>query len=161
MPGNRVLDRPDLNLDPAYRRLAWAARRVAYAMAAVVNVVLWYAVAVWPGWQELPFLTTTFTTVLPFVIAFFAVNVGANVIWLSYDPPWAQAAGRLVSRLTGAALVVQLWQVFPFELDDTTVPWTLLVQILLGLAMAGSAVGVLGSLFQLGAALSTPDRRAR
>jgi hypothetical protein len=39
--------------------------------------------------------------------------------------------------------MVRIWQVFPFDFGDSSVDWTLLARVALGLGIVGAAIGVI------------------
>ena len=133
-----------------------AARRVGYVIAAVVNVAFWVAIHVWPGWQEVSFLTARTSDVLPWVDTQIAVAVAANAIWLVADPRWLRALGEAVTALVGIAATVRILTVFPFSFADG-VPWQAMVRFALWVAIVGAAIGVVTNVVALVRALGHPD----
>lgn len=140
------------------RRPGVATRRVGYVAAVVVNAFLLYAVNVWPGWDELPFLTEDTPDVLGLVNASMLVSVAANAVYLVHDPPWLRALGDVVTTSVGLAALVRIWQVFPLDFGDSTFDWALVVHILLGVAVVGSVIGIVAALASL---VRNPPRHAR
>jgi len=138
------------------RRPSAPVRRVGYAVAVALQLVVWYAAAIWPGWSALPFLTEQTTLVLPIFYASLAVTAAVNLVWLLRDPAWLTSLGNLLTAVVGIAVSVRLWQVFPFDFGESTVPWGLLARILLVMAIVGSAIGAVVSVVTLAVAASTP-----
>ncbi|MET0520917.1 MAG: hypothetical protein ABW156_02945 [Jiangellaceae bacterium] len=131
-------------------------RRVGYAIAAAVNVVILYLLNGSPGWAALPFLTGEMTQVLPLVNVALAVGVAVNVIQALYDPVWLVAAGSAITTGIGLAVIIRIWQVFPFDLGSG---WSIVFRVLLVVALVGSIIGLVVNLVTLTrAALRGPTR---
>ena len=119
------------------------ARRFGYVVAVLVNLVLAWLIAVWPGWDVVPFLTEETTEVLPFVYASIATGVLVNLVYVADDRPAVKATGELVNALVGFVAVIRTWQVFPFDLDGQWVGWEWLIYIALALGAFGTAIGAI------------------
>lgn len=138
-----------------------AARRFGYVVAAAVNVALWVAIHVWPGWQELWFLTSATEDVLPWVDAQIGASIVVNAIWLLVDPRWLRSLGEAVTAAVGIAAIARILTVFPFSFDDDGVPWEQWVRFTLVVVLVGMAIGVLANLVAFVRALRDPDDVAR
>lgn len=125
-------------------------RRLGYAVAIAVNGLLLQLINVRPGWEALPFLTSGMTQVLPFVNASLVGAVVANAIWVVYDPAWLRAFGDAVTTGLGIAAMIRLWQVFPFQFTDSSVPWEMVTRWLIGFGLVGALIGLLVALGRLG-----------
>jgi hypothetical protein len=125
------------------RRPPVGARRTGYAIAAAINAAIAYAINVRPGWQALPFLTEDTRQLLGLVNLSLAAGLIANLVYLAHDPPRVKAAGDLVTTGIALAVLVRVWQVFPFDFGRYTFDWALLVRVLLVIAGAGAGVAVL------------------
>lgn len=111
------------------RRPVAAARRVGYAIAAALAGGFWYLINVDPGWPVLPFLTEDFSRVLNLVNLSLWVGFVANMVYLIYDPPRFKALGDVLTTAIGLAVLVRLWQVFPFAFTGSF-DWALLLRVL-------------------------------
>jgi hypothetical protein len=120
-----------------------ATRRVGYAFVVAANATLLYVVNVWPGWQAVSLLTEDTRQVLGLVNLSLAVSLAANLAYLVHDAPWLKAPGDLVTTGIGLAVLVRVWQVFPFDFGGWSDNWSLLVRVLLVVAIVGSAIGIL------------------
>ncbi|MDV3296332.1 MAG: hypothetical protein LOY01_11050 [Brachybacterium paraconglomeratum] len=125
------------------------ARRTGYAVAAAFQVAMLWSVNVWPGWEAVPFLTGETTQVLGIVNASLLVALVLDVLLLAADPPQLKALSDLVTTAVGLAALIALWRVFPFAFADGGFDWALLVRWVLGVGIAGSAVGILVALVDL------------
>ena len=125
------------------RRPPVATRRIGYVIAAAINTALMYAINVWPGWQTVPFLTDATHRVLGLVTFSLAMSLIVNVIFLFADPPWVKAFGNLVTAGIGLAVLVRVFQVFPFDFTTSSFDWGLLIRVVMGVGIAGAALGVL------------------
>jgi hypothetical protein len=136
-----------------------AARRVGYLVAIGLNAAVLWLANVAPGWDALPFLTPETDLVMPFVNASLVAGVAANAVYMAADPRWLKALGDLVTTTVGIVAMVQIWQVFPFDFGDAAFDWALLVRWVLGIGIAGSAIGILVNLVSLVSLVS--DTRSR
>lgn len=140
-------------------RVGPAGRRFGYAVAILVGLAVLYGINVWPGWEIVPILTDGMTQVLGLLSASLVVGIIVNAINLIFDRTWLRAIGDLVTLCIGIVVLARLWAVFPFNFPDDGFDWALVVTILLGLAILGSAVGILVQIVILiRAALGLPDR---
>lgn len=128
------------------RRHAPAARRLGYAVAALVNAILWYLVNEWPGWEAVPFLTGEMTQVLGLLNLSLLVGAAVNVAFIVYDARWFRAACDVLTSGIGLALAIRVAQVFPFDFSDYAFDWSTLVRILVILGIVGSGVAVISAL---------------
>ncbi|MEV4703002.1 hypothetical protein [Actinoplanes sp. NPDC049316] len=131
-----------MSADVSKRRPARAARRFGYTVAAAVTVALLYLINVRPGWDAVSFLTPDTTLVLGLVNASLIVGLVVDAVQIVHDPPWVVALGSLATTSVGIAVLVRVWQVFPFDFGDTTVNWATVVRVLLVLGIAGSIVAL-------------------
>jgi hypothetical protein len=118
-----------------------AARRSGYAVAAVLNLVMLYLINGRPGWTALPVLTDDATRVLALVNVSLAAGLVVNLVQLIHDPPWVVALGGMVTTAIGAAALLRMWQVFPFEFGGTSFDWALVARVLIALGLIGSVAG--------------------
>lgn len=142
-------------------RVGPAGRRFGYAVEILVGVALLYGINVWPGWKIVPFLTEDFAAVVDLINTSLVVGIVVNAINLVFDRTWLRAIGDLVTLCIGVVVLVRFWAVFPFDFPDDGFDWALIVTIVLGLAILGSAVGIVVQVVILiRAALGLPDRAA-
>jgi hypothetical protein len=124
------------------RRPSVSARRFGYILAATITAAMFYIINVWPGWHEVPFLTDDTGQVLWLVNASLVASIAANVVYAAYDPPWLKSLGDLVTTGIGLAVLVRVWQVFPFDFSSYSVNWGVLARFLLVVAIVGSIIGI-------------------
>jgi hypothetical protein len=130
------------------RRPGPGARRVGYGIAAALAGGFWYLVNVDPGWRALPFLTEDTTQVLNLVNLSLWATFVANMVYLVYDPPWFKALGDVLTTGIGLAVLVRLWQVFPFAFTSSF-DWSVPVRVFLALGIAGGVIGIAVSVVTL------------
>ena len=130
-------------------------RRFGYLVAVLINAVLLYVANVSPGWEAVPFLTADTVLVMGLVTASIIVNLTANAAYVITDPPWFKALGTVLTSAVGFLAAVRIWQVFPFDFDSSAFDWALVARIVLGLAIVGSAIGVIAGLVALARSATT------
>jgi hypothetical protein len=67
----------------------------------------------------------------------------ANLLYMLHDARWLTCTGGIVTTGVGIAVLLQVWQVFPFRFDGSSFDWSLLVRFALIVAILGSAVAVI------------------
>lgn len=83
-------------------------------------------------------------------------------VYTLWDPRWLRALGDIVTVSIGLAALVALWNVFPVDFGSASDPWELVARWVIGVGIAGSSIGIIVALVQLGRALispTQPDRR--
>ena len=108
----------------------------------MINALLPYAINVWPGWRAVPFLDGEACEVVDLVDVSLIAGMITNGVCVFVDRPAVKMLGDLVTLAIGLAVLVVFWQVFPFDFNDSAFDWTLLIRIVLGLAMLGTAIGL-------------------
>ena len=136
-------------------------RRAGYVVGAVVNAAMLYAVNRWPGWETVGFLTDRTPEVLGLVNASMLVSLVANLTYVAHDGPRWRATGDLVVTAVGAAALLRIWRVFPFDFGDSSVDWALVVHVLLAVGIVGSGIALVVAFARLvrGTPVSGPGRR--
>jgi hypothetical protein len=131
------------------RHVTAAGRRVGYIVSIAINAAILYAANRSPGWDVVPFLTGRMPEVLGLVNASLIAGIVANAVYVVWDPPRLHALGDLVTLSIGIAAMTRLWQVFPFDFSAYAFNWEVVTRILLGLGIAGSAIGLIVALVTL------------
>lgn len=127
-------------------RPARPASRSGSVVGAVVNAVLLWLVNGQPGWDAVPFLTEETSRVLPLVNLSLTAGVVTNLVYLVSNGPRVHALGEVLTASAGLVAAVRILQVFPFDLDE---PYRTAVQVLLVVALAGSAIAIVVNLVSL------------
>ncbi len=127
---------------PPPQRRSRGARRLGYAVAVVVNLVLWYLVNVRPGWEVVPFLTDGVEQLLWLVNLSLLAGAVANLAYIVFDAPWFKAAGEVVLAIISLALSVTVFEVFPFDFTGLSYDLTTLARVVVALGVLGSAMGL-------------------
>ena len=122
------------------------ADRLGHLVAVLVNAAGLVVVHLWPGWQDISFLTEETRSVLWIVDAALVVGIVVNVVQLLRDPGRPTGAGSLVTTAVSLAATIRLLQVFPFDLSHT---WTTVVRAALVVSIVGCCLGILALLASL------------
>lgn len=121
-------------------------RRFGYSLGIALNVVLIFFINEWPGWQEVPFLTSATTDVLPLLNASLVISVVVNALYLIADPRWFKALGDAVTAAVSFAVILVVLVVYPFDFSAYSFDWGALVTVGLWIGLIGSAIGVIANL---------------
>ena len=84
-----------------------------------------------------------------------------NEVCVLVGRPAVEVLGDLATLAIGLAVLVVFWQVFPFDFNDSAFDWTLLIRIVLGLAMLGTAIGLVMQVVVLFRSLVGPSGPTR
>lgn len=117
-------------------------RRAGFIVAAMINIVMWYAVNVWPGWQVVSFLTDDTRQVLAVVNLSLIVAVLVNLVYVAYEARWVRPLGDLVTTGVGLIAMIRVLRVFPFDFSDFSFDASSLARVLLIVGIVGAALGV-------------------
>jgi hypothetical protein len=123
-------------------RAGTLARRAGYVVAVLVNCALLLVVNHWPGWADVPFLTSDTQLVVSAVNTAIAVHLAVNVVYVVRDPLWLKAWGDFVMLAAGVLVLGRIWEIFPFEVDTRSVDWALVVRLVLAVGIVGSCLGM-------------------
>jgi hypothetical protein len=121
-------------------------RSFGHLFAIALNMLLLYVANAWPGWQVLPFLTEDTPRVLGLVNVALAAGIVLNAAYLAYDAPWFKDLGYFLADAIGLALLVRVWQVFPFDFTGWAV---LLIHAFLVVAIVVIVISMITSLVLL------------
>ncbi len=130
---------------PAKTRASTGVRRAGYVVAMMVNALMLLAANIWPGWEVVPFLSRETPLVMSWVNVAIVVNLVANAAYFLRDPVWLRSVGDLVTLGVGTAVMVRIWQVFPFDLTGSGMDWALVLRIVLVLGIFGSVIGMIAA----------------
>ncbi|KPL23066.1 MAG: hypothetical protein AMJ93_05580 [Anaerolineae bacterium SM23_84] len=129
------------------KRAPRGARIFGYAVALVVNLVMWYVFHNLHRWN-LPFiLVEEFAAVLPAVDLSLWAGIGINALWMVYDPRHFRRSGQTALNLLSLNSVYALYRVFPFDFATDFLQRG--ARGLLILAMIGIVVGTVVELARL------------
>lgn len=134
-----------LGRSPAARQ-SRAGRTVGCVVGAVVNATMLWMVNERPGWQAVPFLTPDTRLVLGLVNASLVVGVLSNLVSAAVDAPRMRALADLAQNAVGAAALVRIWQVFPFDFGTGGFDWALLAKWAVGVGVFGAVIGMVVAL---------------
>lgn len=141
-------------------------KRVGYAVAIGVNVLLLVVVNSILGWGWFPWLTPEFGDVLPVLNLALAFNIVMNLVFMAYDEPWLKAITQIVTNVLAIVVLARIWQVYPFDFSGYDFPvdisafeldWDLVAHFILGLAIFGTTIAVVMEIVKLLRPASEPD----
>lgn len=118
------------------------ARRWGYGIAALINLIVAWAVNIWPGWDAVPFLTSGMAQVLPLVNLSLLVGFLTNLAYLVADPPWFKALGNILTAGISIAVLVRTLRVFPFDVGDSASTWDPIMRGILIFLIVASTLGL-------------------
>ena len=133
-----------------------ASRRFGYVVGAAVNALLLYLINRNPGWEAVPFLTGDTIVVLGLVNASIAVGLGANLVYVVWDPTWLRSLGELVTSSIGVLALVRFWRVWPVDLPDHSA-WGVTARIAVAAGIIGGLIGILASMVRFVGAVASPS----
>lgn len=124
-------------------------RRFGYLVGAACNAALLYLTYVQPGWRAVPFLTEATTRVLGLFTVSLMAGLACNVLYLAYDRRWLTVLGNLLTTGISLVLLVRIWRVFPFDFTAYSADWAMVTRVVLAVAIAGTAIGVVAGFASL------------
>lgn len=112
-----------------------------YVANIIVNVIL---ILIWgrlPEW--FPFITNSFTAILPlFYISFFATLI-ANLIFLISGEWFIVSLLKFMLNIFSIVVMVSLYYIFPFDFSAYTANWALITKILILISIGGILIGTI------------------
>lgn len=124
---------------PALKRLG---SQIGYGVAIGVSLMLIYVVQNLEDWDVLPFLTSEFAEVVPWIT--FSLIAGALVYlgYILFDGQGVRSAGEIVTNMITIVVTWRVFTVFPFDFSAYEFPWDILTRIVLIVAIVGAFIGV-------------------
>ena len=141
------------------RARSGAQRRGGYVASIVVNGGLLFLINVAPGWSILPFLTTDFSSVLPWINASIMLSIVTAMIYLADDAPMVKGVGDLCTQAVGLVAMIKLWQVFPLDFGAGPNTWSTVFRLILIVAVVGTVIGMIVTAITALRAAHRPDDR--
>ena len=147
-------------------RFSAEAKRVGYAVAIGVNVLLLVVVNSILGWGWFPWLTPEFGDVLPVLNLALVFNIVMSLVFMAYDEPWLKAVTQIVTNVLAIVVLARIWQVYPFDFSAYDFPvdiaafdldWDLVTHLILGLAIFGTTIAVVMEIVKLVRPAPEPD----
>lgn len=118
-------------------------RRVGYAIAVLVNLVMLVIAHNILDWGWLPFLTGDFAHLIPWISLGLVATIVANAVYQFNDTPVVKSTGQIVVNMISVFVTYQIWQVFPFDFSAYEFNWEAVARVLLVLTMVGAGIGVI------------------
>jgi hypothetical protein len=135
-----------VDISPETKR---AGRRLGYAVAIAVNLIMLIVVRNVLDWGWLPFLTNEFAEVVPWISLSLVASIMVNLIYQFDDRPTVRSTGQILVNLISIFVSYRLFHVFPFDFAGYEFNWAIVVRIVLILTMVGASVGVLAETVKL------------
>lgn len=133
-------------------------RRVGYAIAVLVNLVMLVIAHNIYDWGWLPFLTADFAQLVPWISFGLVASIIANAVYQFNDTPMVKATGQFGVNLISVFVTYQIWQMFPFDFSAYEFNWEVLVKVLLVLGMVGAGIGMLAEATKLASGENTKQK---
>ncbi|HSJ46065.1 MAG TPA: hypothetical protein VK923_15435 [Euzebyales bacterium] len=108
----------------------------------VINAMVLYVVDNVLEWDLLTFLTDDFASVLPLLELSLLATIAVNVVYLAYDEPTFRTVMQLGLSGISLAVVLRLYDVFPFDFSDYDPAWGTVARAVLILAIVGTGIGL-------------------
>ena len=145
-----------VDVSPVIRQ---AGRRLGYALAVIINLVMLIVVQNILEWGWLDFLTVEFAEVVPWISLSLAASVLVNLVYQVNDGPLVKSSGQLSSNLISIFVTFHVFQVFPFDFSSYDFNWGIVARIVLILAMVGAGIGMLVEAYKLASYEPEQERR--
>jgi hypothetical protein len=145
-----------IDLSPELRRTG---RRFGYGVAVVVNLVMLVAVQFILDWGWLPFLTSEFSSLVPWISLSLLASIVTNLVYQFNDTSFVKSTGQILANLISLFVSYQIYLVFPFDFSAYGFDWEVIARIVLILAMVGSGIAVLTEAMKLVSGESVRERR--
>jgi hypothetical protein len=139
---------------PARRRAPRGARVVGYLVAAAINAAFIWFLNVSPGWRWVAFLTEDFSRVVGVVSLSLMISLLINLVYLAVDPLWIKRLGDAVTAAVAVVVMLQLFQVFPFDFGSGWDWAHTVLRVFLAFGCIGAAIGVLANLAEMAKSLA-------
>lgn len=134
---------------PRTDELKRVGRRFGFGIAVVINVVLLYLVQNLTSWDVLPFLTSEFDSLVPWISFSLIVGIVANFLYMMNDDYRLRSVGDIVTNLVSLAVTWRVLQVFPFDFSAYEFDWELVTRIILIIAIVGTFAGAIAATTKL------------
>lgn len=124
----------------ARRRRRRSDGRGGYLFGAVVYGLLLFGVNAWPGWESIPFLTSSAASLLWLVNLSLVVGLLAQLACAVDDTARLRALGVYSVALVNIALVASLLSVFPFDYGDVDPAWATATRLVLTVLLVWACI---------------------
>jgi len=138
-----------------------AARRAGYVITTAINVAMLVIVQNLLEWGWLPFLTSEFAEVVPWISFSLLASIVANVIFQVDDSQAVKSVGQIGVNLISVWVTYVILTVFPFDFSGYQFDWAIVARVVLILAIVGAGIGALVEAMKLVSTLSGPRRVGR
>ena len=115
--------------------------RIGYTLTIVIDIVMLIVVQSILTWGWLPFLTTEFAEVVPWISLSLVVTILVNVVYLFDDSRVVKSSGQIAANVVSMLATYQIWKVFPFDFTSSAFNWDVVFRVVLVLAIVGAGIG--------------------
>ena len=129
-----------MNRHATRRRRRRSDGRGGYLLGAAVYALLLFGVNGWPGWESIPFLTSSAGSLLWLVNLSLSLGLLAQLVCSVDDSARVRAVGVYGVALVNIALVASLLHVFPFDFGDVDPAWASATRLVLVLLLVWACV---------------------
>ena len=124
-------------------------RRIGYAAAIVVNLLILGFINVWPGWDSLAFVTADAAGLVSLINLSITVTILLNVVYLAYDGFRFRALGEAITSTITLLVSLVVLAVFPFDFSAYAFPWAVVTRLILLVAVLGSGISIIVNVVKL------------
>jgi hypothetical protein len=138
-----------VNRHAARRRRRRSDGRGGYLFVAVVYLLMLFGVNSWPGWESIPYVTSSAASVLWLVNLSLSLGLLAQLACAVDDSARVRALGVYCVALVNTALIASLLQVFPFDFGNVDPAWSTATRLMLALLLLWTSVRAMRSAVRL------------
>lgn len=144
-----------IEISPASKK---AARRAGYVTSIAINLAMLVIVQNLLEWGWLPFLTTEFAEVVPWISFSLIASIVANIIYQIDDNQTVKSVGQIAVNLISVWVTYTVLTVFPFDFSGYQFDYEIVARVVLILAIVGAGIGALVEAIKLVSSLSGSRR---
>lgn len=122
-------------------------RRVGYAVAIAINLLLLVIVVNLLEWGWLSFLTEDFETLVPIAVFSLVLSMAFYAVYMFYDAGWLRLLGDIITGAVAWVVVYRTLTVFPFDFE--TGPWSTMTRAILIFITLGITIGLIANIVKL------------
>ena len=124
-------------------------RRFAYGLAIAINIAILVIVQNLTSWDVLPFITSDFDSVVPWISFSLVVTILANAVYMAADDAAVRAGGDVITNLASLLATWQVFVVYPFDFSQYEFAWDFVARLVLVVAIVGTIAGAIVAMTKL------------